>query len=170
VLANWVELALKQQDWAAAGGHAEAALELARRAALRPLAGWLTVQLARLAARRGDPVQARGHLAEAAAEALALDAPALQAALLLGLAELIEGQGHGAPARRLLAFAAEDAGLGAANRDELRAAWARRAAALRQPDPPWPGLTLRELLQRVVDEADSGCAPLVALLSEGVAA
>ena len=170
VLANWVELALKQQDWAAAGGHAEAALELARRAALRPLAGWLTVQLARLAARRGEPRLARAHLAEAAAEALALDAPALQAALLLGLAELIEGQGHGAPARRLLAFAAEDAGLGAANRDELRAAWARRAAALRQPDPPWPGLTLRELLQRVVDEADSGCAPLVALLSEGVAA
>jgi tetratricopeptide (TPR) repeat protein len=167
VLANLTELALKTQDWGAARTHAERALELARSGALRALAGWLVVQLARLATRRGEHPLAQRGLADAAAQALALDTPSLKAAVVLGLADLIEGRGHAAAARRLLAFAAEDPGLGAANRDELRAEWARRAAALRAPDPPWPGLALHEVLQRVAGAADSADAPLVALLREG---
>jgi len=165
VLANLTELALKTQDWAAAAAHAERALALARTGALRSLAGWLMVQLARLAARRGELAAARQGLAEAADQALALDLPSLKAAVMLGLADVVEGQGQAAAARRVLAFAAEDSSLGSANRDELRAEWARRAAALREPDPPWPGLTLRELLRRVVDEADTGHAALARLLA-----
>ncbi len=167
VLANLTELALKTQDWAAAQQHAERALDLARSAALHALTGWLTVQLARLAARRGEHEAARHSLAAAAGLALQLDRPGLKAALLLGLADLVERQGHAAAARRVLAFGAEDPAIGVADRDELRAEWARRAAALRAPDPAWPGLGLRELLQRVAAGAHSGFAPLVALLDTG---
>ena len=161
VLANLTELALKTQDWPAARGHAERALELARGAALHALDGWLRVQLARLALRDGDGAAARRGLAEAAGLALALETPSLKAAVLLALAELLEHQGSPGAARRVLAFAADDTGISAANRDELRAEWLRRAGAQAAAEPPWPGLTLRELLERVQREAASGLAGLL---------
>ncbi len=165
-LANLTELAFKTQDWPAAQAHADRALEVARSTGLRPLAGWLQVQRARLALRCGQPEAARTELADAARLALALGAPALKAALLLGFAEFAEAHGHAAAARRVLAFGAEDQSLGMADRDELRAAWARRAD-LAHPDPPWPALPLHELLRRIADEAGSGHRALLALLNDG---
>ena len=164
VLANLTELALKTQDWTSARGHAERALELTRSAGLHALDGWLRVQLARLALRRGELDAARRGLAEAASQALTLDTPSVKAAAVLGLAELFEHQGQALAARRVLAFAAGDASISAANRDELRAEWVRRAGAHTEPDPPWPGLTLRELLERVQREAGGGHAELLALI------
>lgn len=161
VLANLTELALKTQDWAAARTFAERALELARGAALHALDGWLRVQLARLALRRGEADAARRGLAEAAGLALTLEILSLKAAVVLGLAEWLEHQGQPAAARRVLAFAAGDLTISAANRDELRAEWVRRAGAQTEPDPAWPGLTLRELLERVQREETAGHVALL---------
>lgn len=165
-LANLTELAFKRSDRAAARAHAERALELADASGMRSLAGWLRVQLMRLAAQRGELQLARGLLCDAAALALELNARSLQAAVLLGLAELFETLGDARAGRRVLAFAAAEASLGAPDRDELRVEWARRAAHLPEPDPPWPAaLPLPGLLQRVVSETPLGHAPLRALLS-----
>jgi hypothetical protein len=86
--------------------------------------------------------------------------------VLMGLAELLEAQGDPAAGRRVLAFAADESSLGAPDRDELRVEWARRAAGLAQPDPPWPGLPMVDLLQRVVTEAHRQHAGLRGLLAE----
>jgi predicted ATPase/DNA-binding SARP family transcriptional activator len=161
VLANLTELALKTGDDAAARRAAERALELAEAGGIRPLTGWLKVQLARLAARRGELALARTLLAGAADLAGTTGLLSVKPAVLLGLAELLEVQGHAVAARRLLAFAADEASLSAPDRDELRAAWARRISP-DSADPPWPGWTLAELLHRVVIEADSGHAALIA--------
>ncbi len=165
-LANLSELAFKTHDWPAAQNHAERALEVARSTGLRPLAGWLQVQCARLALRRGQADAARTPLADAARLAQTLGAPALKAALLLGVAEFAEAHGHAAAARRLLASGAEDSTLSMADRDELRAAWARRAD-LTRPDPPWPALPMHELLRHLADESGAGPSALLALLDAG---
>jgi hypothetical protein len=84
---------------------------------------------------------------------------------LLAFAELAEAQGHAAAARRVLAFGAGHDAIGMADRDELRVEWARRSAALADPDPPWPpSLALDDLLQRIVDETPSQHARLFAQL------
>jgi predicted ATPase/DNA-binding SARP family transcriptional activator/tetratricopeptide (TPR) repeat protein len=162
VLGNLTELALKTGDRAAAGAHAERALETAQATGMHALAGWLQVQLARLAVHRGELAAAREGLSAATALAIELNARGVQAVALLGLAEVLEAQGHAAAGRRVLGFAAEADALGAPDRDELRTEWARRVASAPAPDPPWPGPALPALLQRIVAEAPQGYAPLVA--------
>ena len=71
------------------------------------LAGWLKVQLARLATRRGELELARSLLADGADLALTLRAQSVKPATLLALAELLEAQGHAGAARRVLAFGAQ---------------------------------------------------------------
>jgi tetratricopeptide (TPR) repeat protein len=164
VLANLTELALKADDVEAAREHAEAALEVAQGGGLRSLVGWLKVQLARLATRRGELPLARSLLAGGAELALTIGAQSVKPAVVLGWAELLEAQGHDGAARRVLAFAADEPSLSAPDRDELRAAWARRASAAAL-DPPWPGIGLDELLQRILVEQQLGHAPLIATLS-----
>lgn len=164
VLANLTDVALKSGDDDAARQHAERATGLAEGCGLMPLAGWLKVQLARLAARRGELDLARSLLAESVDLALTLGAQLVKHAALLGLAELLEAQGDAAAARRVLAFAAGDESLSAQERDELRAAWARRVSP-DSVDPPWPDIGLGELLQRIVVERDLAYAPLRAALA-----
>lgn len=161
VLANLTELALKADDVDAARAHAERALDVAQGGGLRALTGWLKVQLARLATRRRELGLARTLLAGGAELALSLGAQSVKPAVLLGWAELLEAQGHPDAARRVLAFAANEASLSAPDRDELRAAWARSASPA-TVDPPAPGMTLEELLQRIVIERDLAYAPLIA--------
>jgi len=163
VLANLTELALKVDDLATARTHAEAALEVAQGAGLMALAGWLKVQLARLATRRGELELARSLLADGADLALTLGAQSVKPATLLALAELLETQGAARAARRVLAFGANEETLSAPDRDELRAAWGRRSPT-GTVDPPWPGIALGELLQRVVAERVLAHAPLIAAL------
>ena len=162
--ANLTELATKRGDFAAARRHAQAAHEVALRCGLRPLQGWLEVQLARAAAYEGDAGTAGAHLSQAAALALALGAPSVKAAVLLGLAELLERRGQASAARRVLAFAADEAALSVPDRDELRAEWARRVSP-GQAEAPWPALALDELLRRVVTEAPAAHAQLAAILA-----
>jgi tetratricopeptide (TPR) repeat protein len=166
VLANLTELALKADDTEAARTHAERALEVAHSTGMRALAGWLQVQLARLAARRGELDGAHSLLAGAAELALTLGAQTLKAAVLLGLAELMEARGHAAPARRVLAFGVDQEAISAPDRDELRTEWARRASSA-QADPPWPGIALDELLQRIVIEREPALGGLIAALGGG---
>lgn len=163
--ANLTELATKRGDFTAARRHAQAAHAVARRCGLRPLQGWLEVQLARAAAHEGDAGTAAAHLSQAATLALALGAPSVKAAVLLGLCELLELQGRATAARRVLAFAADEPALSVPDRDELRAEWARRVSS-HTADAPWPALALDELLRRVVAEAPTACTALAALLTD----
>lgn len=161
VLANLTELALKADDVDAARTHAERALEVAQGGGLRPLASWLKVQLGRLATRRGELDLARTLLSDAAEMAVTLGTQSVKAAVLMAWAEWLEAQGHAPVARRVLAFAAEEPSLSAPDRDELRAAWARRASP-DTADPAWPGIGLDALLQRLVLERELGHGPLIA--------
>ncbi len=163
VLANLTELALKTDDVDAARAHAEQAIEVAHSGGLRSLVGWLKVQLGRLATRRGELPAAHTLLSDGAELALTLGAQSVKPAVLLGWAELLEAQGEADAARRVLAFGADEPTLSAPDRDELRAAWARRASTSTQ-DPPWPGLGVDELLQRIVIEREIAHAPLIAAL------
>jgi len=95
--------------------------------------------------------------------ALTLGAQSLKPATLLALAELLEAEGHAAAARRVLAFGADEETLSAPDRAELRAAWARRAADA-PVDPPWPGIALGDLLQRIVAERPLAHGPLISAL------
>ena len=90
----------------------------------------------------------------------------MKPATLLALAELLEAQGQAGAARRVLAFGADEETLSVPDRDELRAAWARRASAAAPADPPWPGIALGDLLQRIVAERVLGHAPLIAALQD----
>lgn len=164
VLANLTDLALKAHDVDAARDHAERALDVAQSAGLRSLVAWLKVQLARLATRRGELDGACSLLCDGAELALTLGAQSVKPAVLLAWAELLEGQGHANAARRVLAFAADEPTLSAPDRDELRAAWALRASPA-AADPPWPGMAVDELLQRIVIEREISHAPLIATLS-----
>jgi predicted ATPase len=163
VLANMTELAMNARDDARARQLAERALEVADGAGIRPLASWLQVQLARLAIRRGDLGDARARLAEAADLALAVASPIPKAAPLLAFAELMEAQGHPALGRRVLAFGMQQPDLLAPSRDELRQAWEARGGAAGD-EARWPELSLDQLLQRIVAEAELEHAPLRAAL------
>jgi len=163
VLANLTELALKVDDVDTARTHAESALQVAQGAGLMALAAWLKLQLSRLATRRGELELARSLLADGADLALTLGAQSVKPATLLALAELLEAQGQAGAARRVLAFGADEETLSVPDREELRAAWARRASAA-PADPPWPGIALGDLLQRIVAERVLGHAPLIAAL------
>ena len=63
----------------------------------------------------------------------------------------------------MLAFGADEETLSAPDRAELRAAWEKRASAA-PADPPWPGIALGDLLQRVVAERPLAHAPLISAL------
>jgi predicted ATPase len=162
-LANLSDLALKAADHDAARAHAEAALDGAETAGLRSLAAWLKVQLARVAVRSGELDGARSLLADAAAMALALGAQSVKPAVVQAFAELLDAQGEPGAARRVLGFAAAEPSLSAPDRDELMAAWTRRAAPA-AADPPWPGWSLADLMQRITAEAGLAHAPLLAAL------
>jgi hypothetical protein len=82
---------------------------------------------------------------------------------MLAFAELLEAQGHPGAARRVLGFAAAEPSLSAPDRDELMAAWTRRAAPA-VADPPWPGWGLADLMQRITAEETQAHAPLIAAL------
>jgi predicted ATPase/DNA-binding SARP family transcriptional activator len=162
-LANLSDLALRANDLGAAHDHAQAALEGAEVAGLRSLAAWLKVQLARVAVRRDELASARSLLADAAASAMALGAQSVKPAVVQAFAELLDAQGQPGVARRVLGFAAAEPSLSAPDRDELMAAWARRAAPA-AADPPWPGWSLAELMQRIAAESAQAHAPLIAAL------
>ncbi len=163
VRANLTELAFKSGDLAQARVHAERAFEIAQSTGMRAAAGWLELQLSRLAARRLDLKDAQARIVDACTLALELRLPSLKAAALLALAELFEAQDRRSAARRVLAFGAGQSMLSAPDRDELRAEWHRRAC-VDAPEPAWLGLSVDELLRRVVVEHASAHTTLIAEL------
>ena len=164
VRANLVDLAMQRGDLAQAHDQATRALEIAHRAGMRALSGWLELQLVRLAARDGRVDEARARLADVCSVALELHSPALKAAALVALAEVFEALDRPGAARRVLAFGAAHEGFNAPDRDELRAHLARRAHE-GHAERAWPGMSVDELLRRVVVERASALAGLVAELS-----
>ena len=100
--------------------------------------------------------------------ALPLGMPSLNIGAVVCLAELLDTQGEGVLARRLLAFTIAHPMTNAPDRDEvgaMLAGWGRRAG----DEVPWPGITLDELLQRIVAEAPLAHAPLIAALHKSAA-
>jgi tetratricopeptide (TPR) repeat protein len=164
VLANLTELALKTRNLGLAQAHAERALEVAESSGMRALAGWLRVQLARLAAWNRDLGKAHALLSSGAEIALALDGPAIKAAAVLALADLLDALGKRPAALDVLAFGKDQLALSVPDRDELRAAWVSLGGQGRI-SPPWPGLTLDALIFRLVAEGGVSHAPLIAELS-----
>jgi predicted ATPase/DNA-binding SARP family transcriptional activator len=162
-LSNLADVALFQGDLEAATRFGERGLELARSTGNRGTVCWLELHRARVALRRGELERAREALALAIGIAAQVGVPSLKSGALLCFAELLEAQGHADAARRVLAFAVEHPATLPADRDQLRAEWAKRAAAF-PADPPWPGLALDELIDRIVAERDSAHAALVAAL------
>jgi len=172
VLANLTELAIKRRDVAAVRANARTALEIAEAHGMQSLAGWLKLQLARVSAWHGELVEAQIMLTQGSQLALNLGAPALKAAALLGLAELLEAHGEAQGAWRVLALAKDDAAISAPDRAELLAEWQKRAS----PQTPvrrqrrrgaamtTASLSLDELLQRVVLEGPVNYGPLLATL------
>jgi tetratricopeptide (TPR) repeat protein len=163
VRANLTELAFKSGDLAQARVHAERALEIAQGTGMRAAAGWLLLQLSRLAARRPDLPEAQARIVVACTLALELKLPSLKAAALLALAELFEAQDRRSAARRVLAFGAAQIMLSAPDRDELHAEWLRRAT-VDPSEPAWPGLSVDELLRRIVVGHASAHTTLIAEL------
>ncbi|KQW37710.1 BTAD domain-containing putative transcriptional regulator [Rhizobacter sp. Root404] len=163
VLSTLAELSLKTDDLPSARQYAERAIDLAGRTGNRAVGGWMGLHLARVAVRQADLPAARIALAAGTATAVALGSPALNAVALLALAELLEAQGERVCARQVVAFGAEHPSTTAADRDELRAELSRRSSS-DAGDPPWPGLSIGELLNRVVAETAMAHRALISTL------
>lgn len=163
VLTNLTEVAMKSGDLAAAGAHATIALELANATGSRGVVAMLNLQTALLALRRADLATARTALADGVSLAIRLGSATHRAGGLQVFAELLDAQGESTCARRVLAFALGHPSITAADRDELRGAHARFAVPA-QPDSPWPGIELDELLHRIVIEREVAFAPLIGAL------
>jgi predicted ATPase/DNA-binding SARP family transcriptional activator len=162
VRANLSQVAMQRGEWPAAQTHAERALEAAHASGNRSAWAWVRSHQARLAARAGDLAGARAMLAEGVATAITLGAPSIMAPGLIAFAELLDAQGQAQLARRVLAFSADEPTMTASDRDEMRAHLARWGGA---PKTAWPGVTLPELLQRIVGEAPQAHAALIAQLN-----
>lgn len=165
VLSSLTDVAMRTGDLAAADRYAARAVEVCASTGNRPVGCHMALQLARLAVRRGDLAAARAALATGTEAAITLGVPTLHAQALLAFAELLDAQQEPASARRVLAFAVDHPSITTMDRDELRAEWARRAVPT-QPDPPWPGLALDELLQRIAGERALAHAPTIGLLRD----
>ncbi|HSI60305.1 MAG TPA: tetratricopeptide repeat protein [Ideonella sp.] len=163
VLSSLTELALKTGDLASAERYVPRALEVADSTGNRPVACWMTMQVARLALQRLELDTARTALAAGSSTALALGMPALYAQAMLVFAELLDAQQEPSCARRVLAFAVDHPSITTVDRDELRVEWARRARPA-SADPPWPGIGLDELLRRIASERELAHVPLIAAL------
>ena len=163
VLANLTEVELKAGNAAAAEDCARRAIEVAATVGNRSVVSWMKLQLARLAVRRMDLVVARTELAESLAITIAIAQRALRMGSVMIFAEVLEAQGEVTAARQVLIFATQHPATSAPDHDEIAARLALMSGAA-DDAPPWPGIELDELLNRIVVEADLSYAPLVAAL------
>jgi predicted ATPase/Tfp pilus assembly protein PilF len=162
VLANLGELALKTGDLDAAEDYIDRSLDIAQTTGNRALAAWLRVHGARVALARNLLDRAREGLAASLELAVAIGQPSLQFAGISCFAELLRTQGEAACARSVLEFCATHPAISGRDRDRVKA---RLAALPAADDPPrWPGLSMEELVHRIVLERSVAHAPLVQLL------
>ena len=149
-------------DHAAAEGYAQRALEHAQATGNRYVVCFLNLLFVRFALRRRELDAARAYLRTAVELAIALRRPALLVEGASRFAELLAIEGEIGPAHAVAAFIGQHPSTDAPEREQLQAALASWPAP--DPLPPWPGLTLDELLHRIVMETDSAHRPLIALL------
>ena len=162
ILANLTELALKNDDLAAAHAYAERALPIARHIGSRTVEAWLVNHLARLALRRGDGAGARLHLRESMQTAIAIGRLSVQLEGVVTFADILAGEGELESARSVRAFAAEHPAMARLGRDALRRQLATPPTAAATGLP----VELDELARRIVAETDSGHSRLIALLRD----
>ena len=166
VLANLTELALKVDDWTRRARHAEAALEVAQGAGCgRSPAGWSCSwrgwprDAASSSVARSRWPTARRPGADARVRNRSSPRRCWRWRSCSRRRDWPRRRGACWPSARRAARSASP------DRDELRAEWARRASAA-PADPPWPGIVLDDLLQRIVAERVLGHAPLIAALQD----
>lgn len=162
VLSNLSEVEMHCGNLAAAHGHAERAGEIARANGNRAVRAWATLQLARLAQRRGEMQAARRTLAEGLGEALAMRLPTLYCIGAVAFAELLCADGERAAAARVIGFTERHPSMSGVLRDSLVAE--RRRLELPEDRVPLP-IELDDLLQRIVAEAPLEHEPLRTLLN-----
>lgn len=162
VLSNLSGAAMMSGDHAAAEGYAQRALEHAQATGNRYVVCFLNLLFVRFALRRRELDAARAYLRTAVELAIALRRPALLVEGASRFAELLAIEGEIGPAHAVAAFIGQHPSTDAPEREQLQAALASWPAP--DPLPPWPGLTLDELLHRIVMETDSAHRPLIALL------
>ncbi|MBK7474200.1 MAG: tetratricopeptide repeat protein [Betaproteobacteria bacterium] len=165
-LANLTEHAVHMRETEPASRYARRALEIAESSGNRAIVSWLNLQLAHIALQRGDLPGARAHLCDSMGIAIAIGRPALQLDGVSCLADILLAQGETWCARRVLAYAAGHPSIAAPERDAIRV---RLDDWPEAPDlsPAWPGMTLDELVQRIVVESESAYGALIALLRGG---
>jgi ATP/maltotriose-dependent transcriptional regulator MalT len=162
VLSNLSGMAMMSGDHAAAEAYAHRALEHAQGTGNRYVVCFLNLLFVRFALQRRELDAARRHLRIAVELAIALRRPALLVEGASRFAELLAIEGEIAAAHAVAAFIGQHPSADAPEREQLQAAlapWPAPAAL-----PPWPGLTLDELLHRIAVETDSAQRPLIAQL------
>ncbi len=163
VLSNLTEVTMHLGDLAAAETYARRTLESALTTNHRAVAGSARFNLARLARRRSDLDAARAALAEATETVLPLGVPILKFDALACLAEILQAQGEGSCARRVLAYAARHPAAVPGARAELQRLL-DHVPGDAGADARWPALELDDLLHRIVADSRHAFAPLIRML------
>jgi len=112
--------------------------------------------------RRRDLAAARAELCRAIELARTVERPILQRSAVATFADVLAGQGEPDAARRVLAFVSAHPATSNAERADIAGKLAKLPPGGR--DPPWPGLGLDDLVERIVAEAPQAHAGLVAQL------
>lgn len=162
VLTNLSGMAMMSGDHDAAEGYARRALGHAQATGNRYVVSFLNLLFVRFALQRRELDAARQFLRKSLELAIELSRPALQVEGVCRFAELLAMQGETACAHAVAEFIGHHPATDAPEREQLQAAMAPWPVP--ESLPPWPGLTVDELLHRIVVETDSAHAPLIALL------
>jgi len=162
IVANLAVATVKSRDFAAAEGYANSAFELAHATGNTYIACYMNMQFARIALARGDLAGARGRLRDAMEVAVTLLRPAVVFEGFTCFAELLATSEAQDCARAVLAFVASHPLANAPIREEARREREAWPAPARELD--WPGITLDELANRIVNETNLAYAPLIASL------
>jgi hypothetical protein len=162
-LANLTVISLKLGEHDAARTYGARALEQAKAASNRFVLSYLRFQRCRLAVAGRDLAAARAELKAGVELALAVGRPTLLIDSVACLTEILAAQGEPMCARAVADFAANHPLAAPVERDEF----VRMLALLPAESgtlPSWPGLSLDEVVHRIVVEADIAYGPLIAAL------
>jgi predicted ATPase/DNA-binding SARP family transcriptional activator len=163
ILTNLVELAMRAGNLDGAVAYAERAIQVSTATGNRAVTAWAQIKAARVLTRRAELGRARAMLADAVAKVMAVGLPSLKIDSLAMLAELLAAQGEQDCARAVLDFTVTHPATTPAARKEALIHLSGVSASDRKA-PPWSGLELDDVLQRIVAEHELAYAPLIASL------
>jgi hypothetical protein len=162
IAANLTAGAIKGGDFASAERYAGSALEIARATGNAYVECYVNMQYMKIALAQRDLASARGRLREAMKVAVTLLRPSVTFEGIACFAELLAASGAEDCARAVLGFVASHPLANAPAREDARRRHDALPASVR--DLVWPGLSLDELANRIVDETNVVYAPLIATL------